>query len=189
MRILLVDNNSHLLDKLKILIPGEEIVHRWDDLKDLNSEDFDLIVLSGGSMFQIVGNEDKLIDEIEIIKQDKKPLIGICYGCELIVESFGGTLEKMPEKHKGLIDINIIKPDEIFRDMQSFKAYEKHTWKIKDLPECFTSLAKSEHSYEVIKHKQLPIYGFQFHPENMVDETQGDEIFMNLFRIIEGYLR
>jgi GMP synthase (glutamine-hydrolysing) len=181
MKILLVDNNSNLLEKLKTLIPGEEIVHRWDDLENINSEEFDLIILSGGSMFQIVGNEEKLKDEIKIIKECKKPLIGICYGCELIVESFGGELDNLPENHKGVIGISVIQDDPIFGDIKSLRVYENHKWRIKTLPECFIPLAQSEHSIEVIRHKELPIYGLQFHPENMVDETDGEEIFLNLY--------
>lgn len=184
MKILLVDNNSRLLEKLKVLIPGEEIVHRWDDLQNLNSEEFDLVVLSGGSMFQIVGNEEKLKEEIRIIKECKKPLIGICYGCELIVESFGGELEKLPELHKGVTKIEVLEDDQIFKELKEFEVYENHQWRIKTLPNTFIPLAKSEHSYEVIKHKELPIYGLQFHPENMTDETFGDEIFLNLFNLL-----
>ena len=58
MKILLIDNESSLLDKLENLIPGNEIVHKWNDLEGVKDENFDLIVLSGGRKFEIVGNED-----------------------------------------------------------------------------------------------------------------------------------
>jgi len=114
MKILLIDNGTTLLESLRKLIPGDEIVHRYDDLNNLNQNDFDLVILSGGSHLEIQGNEDKLKKEIEVIKTSEKPIIGICYGCELLVESFGGKLEKMKVKNKGITEIEINSNDKIF---------------------------------------------------------------------------
>jgi len=60
MKILLIDNGTTLLNKLKTLIPGHEIVHAWNDLDAVKTDEFDLIVLSGGSQFEIEGHEDLL---------------------------------------------------------------------------------------------------------------------------------
>ncbi|MFA6254362.1 MAG: gamma-glutamyl-gamma-aminobutyrate hydrolase family protein [Candidatus Paceibacterota bacterium] len=180
MNILLVDNGTTLLSELETLIPGNEIVRVWDDLADIKSEDFNLIILSGGSKFEIEGHEDKLENELELIKNTTKPLIGICYGCELITKAFGGTLEKSPNQHKGIIDIKILEEDSIFDNLEPLRVYENHSWLIKELPPDFIALAKSDHGYEIIKHRSKPIYGFQFHPEQFVDKTIGDEMFLRL---------
>ncbi len=185
MKILLIDNGTTLLESLKNLIPGEEIIRRYDDLNDLNYNDFDLIVLSGGSRFEIENNQDKLEKEIEIIRKSQKPIIGICYGCELIVKSFGGKLEKISFADKGIIDIKIVSDDIIFSDLKNIKVYENHIWRIKQLPEDFITLAESDNSIEIIKLKNKNIYGFQFHPEHLVNKTDGDEIFLNLFNQIK----
>jgi len=113
-KVLLIDNETVLLQKLEALIPGHEFVHKWNDLNELDSNDFDLIVLSGGSGFNIVENESKLKGEITLIKNSKKPIIGICYGCELIVKTFDGVLERSAEDHHGIIDIDILSDDNIF---------------------------------------------------------------------------
>ena len=189
MNILLIDNETTLLEKLEDLIPGHQIVHKWNDLQNVDSDDFDLVILSGGSKFEIVGNEDKLKDEIRLIKERKTPLIGICLGCELIVESFGGSLEEMVEKHHGITDIEVVHNDLIFENTSRFKVYENHKWRINKLPSDFVCLVKSSHSFEIIKHNNLPIYGFQFHPEQFVDKTDGDKLFLNLIKIVEKQMK
>lgn len=180
MKILLIDNGSSFLDKLAELIPGQEIVRKWNNISDINSDDFDLIILSGGHNFEIEGNEVRLQEEINLIKNTKKPLIGICYGCELIAKAFNGVLEKSLDKHKGIIDVSFA--DESFlKRGEKVKVYENHRWIIKTLPADFVSLAHSEHGPEIIKHKNKSIYGLQFHPEKCVSETEGDEVFLSIF--------
>jgi GMP synthase (glutamine-hydrolysing) len=179
MKILLIDNGSSFLDKLSELIPGQEIICKWDNISDVKTEDFDLIILSGGHNFEIEGNEKRLEKELNLIRNTKKPLIGICYGCELIAKAFGGKLEKSLEKHKGIIDILFTKGNSLF-SAEKIKVYENHSWIIKTLPTDFVSLAHSEHGPEIIKHKDLSIYGFQFHPEKCIEETEGDEVFLSV---------
>ena len=177
MKTLLIDNKSKLIVNLKVSLPGEVTVKPWNSLSGTQTDAFDLIVLSGGSAFSVEGNEDKLKAELELIHQNKKPLIGICFGCELIVKAFGGTLERMAEPKKGNISIKI-NPQfrQLYDGLESFEVYENHHWRIKDLPTCFDVVASSEHGHELIKHRTLPIFGLQFHPEKVVAAGQGDYI-------------
>lgn len=179
MKILLIDNGSSFLDKLSELIPGQEIICKWDNISDIKTEDFDLVILSGGHNFEIEGNEKRLEKELNLIRNTKKPLIGICYGCELIAKAFGGVLEKSLDKHKGIIDVSFT-DESILKRGGKVKVYENHSWIIKTLPTNFVSLAHSEHGPEIIKHRDLPIYGFQFHPEKCVEETEGGEVFLSV---------
>ncbi len=185
MQILLIDNHTTLLKKLEQLIPEHCIEHVCEDLKNIDGNAFDLVILSGGSKFEIVGNENNLRDEMRIIRETMKPIIGICYGCEVIATAFGGTLEKGPS-HKGILDIDIVYPDEIFQSRRHLRVYENHRWLMKALPKNFIPLAQSPHGYEAIKHHERLIYGFQFHPEQFIEQTDGDEIFLNLFRKISA---
>jgi len=186
MKVLLIDNGTTLLNKLEDLIPGQEIVHAWDDLSGVDYADFELIVLSGGSKFEIVGHENRLKDEMKIIKTSETPLVGICFGCELIAEAYGGILGKGKEDHHGIVEVEVLNQNEIFGGRKYLKVYEHHRWLIKTLPENFIALAKSADCFEAIKHKEKPIYGFQFHPEQLVEQTDGDEIFLNLFNQIRN---
>ncbi len=176
MRILLIDNGTTLLDKLKELIPGDEIVHAYDDF-DKDNHDFDLTVLSGGSKYQLVGNEDKFAKELDFIKNTSKPVIGICFGYELIATAFGATLKELPENKKGIYEVEILEEN---LGKGKIKVCESHRWVVDKLSDIFEILAKSDDGPEMIKHKEKPIYGLQFHPENFVEQTEGDELFLKL---------
>ena len=182
MPVLLIDNETILLEKLKKLIPGREVIRAWDDLEGVTPNNYSLIILSGGSKFPVVGNEEALFSEMSLVQNAETPIIGICYGCEVIVRSSGGTLELMSEKERGIITIDIVEHDPIFNDKGALQVYESHRWRIKELPEHYVALAHSKHGIEAIRHTKRPIYGFQFHPEQCVNETDGDEIFMTLFQ-------
>lgn len=181
MKILLINNGTTLLNKLKELIPGDEVIHVFDDF-DKDPTHFDLAILSGGSKYELIGNEKKFEKELSFIKNTKIPIIGICFGYELIALAFGASLKKLPENKKGIYEIEII--DENL-GKGKIKVCESHRWVIDNLPSIFEVLAKSEEGPEIIKHKDLPIYGLQFHPENLADGTDGDEIFTKLLSILK----
>lgn len=185
MKVLLIDNGSILLEKLKTLIPGEESIIKFDSLKSVNTDNFDLVILSGSHDNSIVWNGDKYLDELNFVKNTTKPIIGICFGLELIVKSFGGEIKELENKDKGIKEIEIL--DKSIYSKPVIKVYESHRWTVGKLPEDFDILAKSEIGPEIIKHKTLPIYGFQFHPENFVDELEGDEVFLQLFSNLSNY--
>ncbi len=176
MKIFLIDNGTTLLNKLKELIPGEEIVHSYDNF-DGDVTDFDVVILSGGSKYQLVGNENKFTKEIDFIKNTSKPVIGICFGYELIASAFGATLRELSENKKGIYDVEIL-DENLGRG--KIKVFESHRWVVDKLPELFEVLAKSDDGPEIIKHKEKSIFGLQFHPENFVEETEGDELFLKL---------
>jgi carbamoylphosphate synthase small subunit len=47
-------------------------------------------------------------------------------------------------------------------------------------------LANSIEGIEIIKHKDKPIYGFQFHPEMFPNLSDGDELFANIVKIVQN---
>ena len=114
MTFLLIDNGTTLLEKMKRAIPGEVVVRTWNEIRGVKFEDFYAVILSGGSLFEIVGNEKRLKDEMQLIHDDNKLLIGICFGCELIAETFGGVLEKDLRDHHGIMEIRAIDDADIF---------------------------------------------------------------------------
>lgn len=183
MSVLLIDNGTTLLDKLKKLIPGEEVVKVWNEFEG-DARGHELAILSGGSQIELVGNEEKFEKEFQFIKNSRIPIIGICFGCELLAVAFGGTLKKLGNKHKGIKEISLT-DTEHFGSKSLISVFENHSWIIDVLPSEFEVLAESTDGPEAIKHKKRPIYGLQFHPENFVDKTEGDELFLNLLQAIK----
>lgn len=179
MKILLVDNGTTLKEKLEKLIPGCEEVVCFDQFSSEEAEHVDLVILSGSSLGPLYGNESAYQEEIEFIQNTQKPLIGICFGYELIVHAYGGTLKQLPEHAVGTVAIKVLEP-EVFDGRDSFTAFENHRWGIDDMPDNFVVTAESEHGPEAIRHTTLPIFGFQYHPENHVDAHVADEMFVAL---------
>ena len=178
MKILLIDNGTKLLKKLEVLIPGVEVVKKFGNINPWDTDEYDLIVLSGSVGFSVLYNHNKFQKEINLIKSSTKPIIGMCFGCELVAYAFGGELKELSYRDKGIREIHII--DRKLFKKKTIKVYEGHRWVVSKLPPHFKVIAKSDEGIEAIKHETLPIYGFQFHPENFVDEAEGDELFLQL---------
>ncbi len=183
MRILLIDNHTVLLQELEKAVSGEVTVKNWDEVTLSDANGFDLIILSGSrNFFPIEGNEQKLFNEIDLVRQTNVPLIGICYGCQIIARAFGASVEKMDTRHEGIMKITITAPDSVFEGRKEFTVFEAHRFVISDLPPMLISMAESRHGIEMIKHKTLPIYGLQFHPEHEVNKNDGLVIFKNILK-------
>ncbi len=178
MNILLIDNGSTLEKKLELLLPATKIVRKSESVLIGDAEESDVIILSGSATLAVKYDYEKFANEIQIIITIQKPIIGICFGCELISRAFGGEVRELARRDKGIKKIQIL--DKTLFDKSEIEVYENHKWAISKLPDDFLVVAESETGPEIIKHKDLPIYGFQFHPENMVDQTEGDELFRKL---------
>lgn len=189
MKILLIDNGSKYLGKLRHLLldSGNEVkVEKWFAVNKEFAENFDIIVLSGGHQFSVLTNPDLFVNEIDLIKHLDKPIIGICLGFELIAYTFGANLTQSKKHEKGAFEIMPIKSGPIFAGINKFEVFESHSLAVPDLKrnKYLTALAKSTYGIEIIKHKTKPIYGFQFHPEMFVDKLTGDNIFLNTLNLL-----
>ncbi len=188
MRTLLIDNHSKLLSEVEKILDGEIVVKEWDALSPEDATSFDLIIISGATaFFPINGNEKRLFSEIDLVRHATAPIIGICYGCQIIARAFGGTVEKMELRHEGLTKIRVVLPDPIFEGRKEFTVFESHRFVIRDLPPIVAPLAESRHGIEMIKHKTLPIFGLQFHPEHEVNKNDGLIIFKNILKSLYGH--
>lgn len=183
MRVLLIDNGTTLLEKLRVLIPGDEIVMLPQSLPEAGPSEFDLIILSGSKDLTIAYDSEHFKQEIEMIQYAQIPIIGICFGCELIATAFGGSVKRMDERHSGVLQITSISDNETLglQKGETYEVYEGHRWIVDTMPQDFKILAASKEGSEIIQHNTRPIWGFQFHPENLVDQTNGDEMFLRLF--------
>lgn len=183
MKILLIDNGTTLLEKLQKLIPGIEVTKKINDINLDNDLNYDLLVLSGSSHYCVTYDKRIFSKEIELLKNFPKAVIGICVGAELLADMFGAKLIQLEEPIKGKRIINFNTPN-IF-DKNKIEVFENHNWAIIEPSGDIEIIAQSENGIEIFKSKNRPIYGLQFHPENLVDETEGDEIFLNLLNNIQ----
>ena len=183
MKTLLVDNGSTLVEKLIKLSPGTEVVVDYANIPD-DLSPYSIIILSGSSKFPINGNEGLFEKEINMIRNAHIPIVGICFGHELIGHAFGAEIVHLGEKYKGVFEVTVTQGHKIFGGKEIFKVYENHQYGITAIPPELEILAESTNSVAVVKHIDRPIYGFQFHPENITDQQFGDEVFLNLFLLL-----
>jgi GMP synthase (glutamine-hydrolysing) len=105
-------------------------------------------------------------------RPDPIPVIGFCLGAEIITYHYGGTVAKHTEAQHGDATVelteegrsrrNSLLPDED----DSVLLLESHSYFIDKVPEEFVVLAFSENCpVEIMKHRHLPLYCFQGHPE------------------------
>lgn len=184
--ILLIDNYDSFTYNLYQYLGelGEEVkVVRNDELtvEDIKRLAPASIVLSPGP-----GRPENAGIMVEIIKQLHQdfPILGICLGHQAIGYAFGAEVKRadniMHGKTSYLAEVNndplfadLIKPIEVMR--YHSLVIEKDT-----LPKSFEVLAVSQDDQEImaIKHKDYPVYGFQFHPESVGTAT-GKQLLAN----------
>jgi anthranilate synthase/aminodeoxychorismate synthase-like glutamine amidotransferase len=145
-------------------------VMRNDDPQLLESGlQFDALVLSPGP--QDPKHAGLLMDVIHKY-YEHKPILGVCLGHQAIGEFFGATLVKAAFPMHGKVDSILHTQDELFHSVpQTFSATRYHSLLLTQMPECLSVIAKSsKNEVMALKHKQLPIWGIQFHPESCQTE-------------------
>ncbi len=139
---------------------------------------FDGVILSGGP--GSVSEPDAPRVSQAILTDLGKPILGICYGQQLITAFLGGTVIQEHVREYGLAALSILEPNPLFQDIPSDSmAWMSHGDTVTALPPGFRRLAKTETcDFAAVAHVDRHIYGIQFHPE--VTHTQhGTAILSN----------
>ena len=97
-----------------------------------------------------------------------KPLLGICYGAEILALTLGGTIKKMSTSRHGLHEIEITKNNPICSG--KIQGFESHSYMVSKLNSSFTQIASSaDCKFEIFQYDNKNIFGTQFHPEMSPD--------------------
>lgn len=142
------------------------------------------IILSGGPSSVFEENAPKCNDEL--FKMGI-PVLGICYGGQLMAQVFGGTVSRADTREYGRTELNILHNDGIFKSIDDdIKCLMSHTNFIGEAPENFVVTAKtSSCPVAAMKSKDEKLVAVQFHPE--VEHTErGRDILANfLYNVCE----
>jgi GMP synthase (glutamine-hydrolysing) len=125
----------------------------------------DKVILSGRRKYsKEINRVNSMI--IRYCRYQDKPLLGICYGAEIIALTFGGSISKMPGHIQGMTKVSISGKNALTREKDLIMVYESHRFCIAKLPSDLISLASSEYcQHEVFCSYNRTVYGTQFHPE------------------------
>jgi GMP synthase (glutamine-hydrolysing) len=116
------------------------------------------------------------------------PILGLCYGHQLIAKLFGGEVKQGKTREYGVAQVSI----EYFHDIFSGLDREEKVWMshydtVIKLPQEFKVLARTKNCpIAAFSHRSKPIYGLQWHPE-VVHTTHGNLVLQNfIFKICKG---
>jgi len=184
--ILIVDFGSqtaHLIGRrLRQIGVKVSYAHPEDALAEVKKQKPQGIILSGGPA-NISENPSLTVDP-EIFKFET-PVLGICYGWQLIAHLLGGKI-KASRKEYGPEDVILDHQDGLFNlPTERFSAIMSHGDTVTKLPKGFTQMGHTKQvDYAAVANEQAKIYGIQFHPE--AHHTQfGLEILKNFATICD----
>ncbi|MFH1362273.1 MAG: glutamine-hydrolyzing GMP synthase [bacterium] len=113
------------------------------------------------------------------------PILGICYGLQLIAKELGGEVKQEKKKEYGKADLIIDDQSNIFAGLDSqMLCWMSHGDTVVSLPPGFKQLAHTESTkFAAIGNPERKLFGVQFHPE-VVHTPKGIEILKNFVYVI-----
>ena len=143
------------------------------------------IILSGGplNVYQI----NKYSFDKKII-QKGVPVLGICFGHQIISKLNGGKVKQSKHREFGLANItkknNSLLIKNLFKKKKSIKVWMSHADQVSKLPKNFKVIASSQNSkFAVVENKFKNYYGVQFHPE-VTHTENGKKLISNFIFLI-----
>lgn len=150
----------------------------------LKDDNISGIILSGGPA-SVLGQKALLPDE-GIFKLGV-PVLGICYGLQLIAHLLGGKVEKSERREYGQGTLEITEGGTLLSGLgKKLRVWNSHGDKVIKLPRGFKATAQTENSdFAAIENSSKKFFGLQFHPEVSHSE-QGTLIIKNFITNICG---
>lgn len=167
---------THLISRRIRGIGVKAVVIPYKQLPYTGLEDVKGYVLSGGPASVYEPGSPRV--ELELLRG--LPVLGICYGHQLLAHLFGGKVERALIREYGRTSITVDTGCRLFRGLPSrFAVWMSHSDHVRELPEGFVSSASTSSSPNAaICNEEKQIYGVQFHPE--VSHTEhGTQILAN----------
>ncbi len=138
-----------------------------DDVRKLNPKG---IILTGGPLSVYTDTAHKCDPELFNLGV---PILGICYGMQLMSYTLGGEVKPCKASEYGRIKMQVTKPSAILpKSGSNMTVLMSHTDGVSTVPNGFIGTAVTDNcTYAAIENEQKKLYGVQFHPE--VEHTDG----------------
>ncbi len=165
--LLVVDNLSPFtIDILTCLgqLDQSYLHKRFSQVSNEDLAQSDRVILSGRRKHskEINAANSRIIRDCQY---HNKPLLGICYGAEIMALTLGGSIRKMPAHVQGMTEVSLSSANLLTERKKSILVYESHRYCIAKLPSNFKSFASSNYCEHEVFCNDGKMYGTQFHPE------------------------
>ncbi len=172
MKVLIIDNfDSFTYNLVHLIDPLCDNYEVWrnDEINFSRVSYFDKVLISPGPGMPSESNQ--LMDFIGHFAHEKD-ILGVCLGCQALGEFFGAKLYNLKQvKHGIQTSISIVDHSIIFRGLTStIEVGRYHSWalNIETTESLITTSSDSQGVLMSFRHKYLPIFGIQFHPESIM---------------------
>ena len=188
-KIIIVDFGSQVTKLIARRVRDLGVLAEILNIKELKkTSDFSRIkgiILSGGPSTVTKKSYPSIPKEIFL---KKIPILGICYGLQLITKTFGGKIQSSKKKREFGRAILIKKSNSLltknFINKNNTLVWMSHQDAVTKLPKNFEVIASTNKSkFTIIENKKKNIYGIQFHPE-VTHTKKGKQIFSNFLFLI-----
>jgi GMP synthase (glutamine-hydrolysing) len=185
-KILIIDFGSQFTQLIarrirELGVFSEIISHKKISKLNILKQDIKGIILSGGPLNVYDSNKfnfDKKVLQLNI------PVLGICFGHQILTKELGGKVKKSNHREFGLAEINKVSNSLLIKNFFN-KKNKNHVWmshadQVSKMPKNFKIIASSKDSkLTIIENHSKKFYGVQFHPE--VTHTNKGKILLRNF--------
>ena len=157
------------------ILPGDASLERIQSYKP------GAVILSGGPS-SVYDSDAPVLPQgfLEYQAKSHLPLLGICYGMQLLARDLGGKVEKAQVREYGRMEVIPKRGSELFPDAGAFQAWMSHGDETKQVPPEFHLVALSASgAAAAMENPKAKIFALQFHPE--VTHTQGGKELLQHF--------
>jgi GMP synthase (glutamine-hydrolysing) len=142
------------------------------------------IILSGGPASVYDDGAPHVDPSVwKLIQERSLPVLGICYGMQELAYVFGGKVEPGLKREYGRSEVHVLDdnhPSPLLHGLpRSFTKWMSHGDKLKELPDGFAAVARTDNAeYVIIENMNTKMWGLQFHPE-VTHSPLGPKIIQN----------
>ena len=186
-RILIIDFGSQYTQLIARRVREQNVyceIHPCTKIPEITS-DIKGVILSG-SPYSVTDPEAPH-PSLEAFR-GKLPLLGVCYGAQLLAEIEGGTVQSAPAREYGRAMLTVVAPDDpLMKGLPSpTQVWMSHGDTITHVPDSFRIIGSTENVRVAAYHVEgEQTWGIQFHPE-VYHSTDGTVIISNFVREICG---
>jgi len=188
-KILIIDFGSQFTQLIarrvrELGVFSEIVSHKKIKFKDINNS-IKGIILSGGplNVYQI----NKYSFDKKILQLDV-PVLGICFGHQILSKLNGGKVKQSKHREFGLANVykknSSLLTTNFFGNKKSKQVWMSHADQVSKLPKNFKVVASSTNSkFAIVENKIKKYYGIQFHPE-VTHTENGKKLISNFIFLI-----